>query len=517
VGAFKDALHKLSRRRHLRIRVVCALPPIPNRKRPLDTSIMLSALDFHLRASLLMKKLLPCFLLLPLLAACKPKEEFLRGTYDFELDSGNYYLVATEGFIGQRTGGYTRGPNIGWGKAADFSPEGSRFLFDDPEVLKRFRKKLVTHRGSIGDSGYQLVLRQKDMPKYSVKVTPDTTLGVVPKEMLALGIQIAGRKQVTGVIEHLLETAKFEAIEGVHTAFSASFKSARVCGRDDSDRPIKMTQENVYEMKCDQGQGLTVVRHDGMARLPQNAGKTGENDTVSVLFPLLLFRHQGGKDDRWAAYQLRRQKLDAMLHHIKNKLMQEMQQRQINHYHVVMAYNYSNVLRDGMYLPESIPLNYEIYGDIKIRGYGEYVIGMRISCATGCAEKLREMQTADWVESEVDYEEFLAAARQRAAEKGVANLDADTLISGRRYHFNVPFKFDEGHPYVNDSFVHEGDYGYNKIVSHWYKGLMVSGTGKNLVQPYTLIWYYDLERALTTPPPVELKALANPQEGAVQQ
>jgi len=57
-----------------------------------------------------------------------------------------------------------------------------------------------------------------------------------------------------------------------------------------------MTQENVYEMQCDQGQGLTVVRHDGMAHLPQDVGKMGENDTVSVLFPLLLFRHQGEKD-----------------------------------------------------------------------------------------------------------------------------------------------------------------------------------------------------------------------------
>jgi len=89
-----------------------------------------------------MKNPLLCFLLLPLLGACKPaKEEFLRSMYDFELDSGKYYLVATESFIGQRTGGYTRGPNSSLRKASTFFPEGNRFLFDDPEVLKRFRQK----------------------------------------------------------------------------------------------------------------------------------------------------------------------------------------------------------------------------------------------------------------------------------------------------------------------------------------------------------------------------------------
>jgi len=450
-----------------------------------------------------MKKLLPCFLLLPLLAACKPaKEEFLRGMADFQLESGNYYLVATEGFIGQRSGGYSRGPNIG-GKASVFSAEGNKFLFDDPEVLKRFRKKLVTYRSSIGEKGYQLVLKRKDesVSAYPVRFTPDTALGVVPKAMQPLGIQIAGHRQVTGVIEHLLETARFEAVEGVRTAFDASFKG-RSC-QDSGD--INMTQENVYEMKC--AQGLTVVRHDGMARLPQDAGKTGENDTVSVLFPLLLFRHQEKKEDNWAVYKLHGQKLDALLHHIKNKLMQEMQQRQINYYHAVMAYGYGNVLRDGIYFPESIPLNHDVYGDVKVRGYGEYVIGMRISCATGCAEKLRDMQTADWVESEVDYEEFIAAARQRAAEKEINKLDADTLISGRYYDFSVPFKFDIGHPFDHDSFSHEGEYGYTKVARHWSKGLMVSGTGKNLVQPYTMIWHYDLERALKGAYPAALKAL----------
>gem|GEM_PF-5381301 len=136
---------------------------------------------------------------------------------------------------------------------------------------------------------------------------------------------------------------------------------------------------------------------------------------------------------------------------------------------------------------------------VKVRGYGEYVIGMRISCATGCAEKLRQMQTSDGVKSEVDYEEFLATARQSAAGKGVDNLDVDTLISGRFYHFNAPFEFDIGFASERDSFSHKGEYGYNKVASHWFKGLMVSGTRKNPVQPYTLIWYYDLERALITP------------------
>jgi len=347
--------------------------------------------------------------------------------------------------------------------------ENGSLLFDDPQILKKYRYQINVRKpkiiGSVCDG------------KSPLEVIALSVLCVMPRyEQGDTTLQLRHKEQ--GLIRALAD-------KQIYSMPPTMYKTAKRLGADEVWYNPEAFLQRINQLKTIEG--VSILRASEIK--PPVIEDLDEEYTVNIYLPLLIAEYK--KNIRFPA--------DKIKTYLKQRLEQRLSQLEVTHYQITTIKHHrhgSTFVGEGKTFlnahykalrqpVEDGMLSYMEREYLSIPGYQVHLFVMQVKCNQFCANSLEKEQQAfaKWLSSEISHADFIDKVKAVIEQAG-GSFDAEFILLDDRV--NLP-----------------PDY-VNKPKSYDFAGKVEVIQKEQPKQKLILSWKYDLGHALNRPYPPEL-------------